>query len=74
LIFLTPHIVRGPEDVSELKKLKLEELQPMVDDSIIEGSGIPDTIRQLHIVPSGEVVNHSFSFQPPPLVSAASGA
>ena len=74
LIFLTPHIVRDLADVVEIKNDKVEELQPLLDETLIDDSQLQNTILQLLIVPSGEVINHSFSFRPTPLVSSTPGA
>ena len=74
LVFLTPHIVRDPEDLDAIREQKVEDLQPFLDESVIDGSQLPNTIQQLRVVPSGEVINHSFSFRPTPLVSFTPGA
>ena len=73
LIFLTPHIVRDPEDLEAIKQRKVEALQPFLNDTLIGGSKLRHTIQQLLIVPSGEVLNHSFSSGPTLPVSSGPG-
>ncbi|HHZ83070.1 MAG TPA: hypothetical protein EYN60_03490 [Nitrospirales bacterium] len=74
LIFLTPHIVRDPEDLAKIREEKVEDMQPFLDDTRIEDSQLPNAVQQLRIVPSGEVINHSFSFRLTPIVSSSPGA
>ena len=77
LIFLTPHIVSGSEDLDEIREEKIDDLKPFLDETRIDDSQLPDTaeqLQQLRVVPSGEVINHSFSFQLTPSVPPAPGA
>ncbi len=74
LIFLTPHIVSDPGVLAEITQQKIDDMDPFLDESLIDDSQLPDTIQQLRVVPSGEVINHSFSFRLTPSVAAPSGA
>lgn len=74
LIFLTPHIIRDQEDLDEIKEQKLEDMQPFIDETSIDGGQLANMILQLRVVPSGEVINHSFSFRPTPVVLPTPGA
>ena len=73
LIFLTPHIVKEPEDLVEIRNRKVDGMQPFLDETSIDDSQLPSMIQQLRVVPSGEIINHAFSFQSPPPVSATPG-
>ena len=64
LIFLTPHVVHDPADLLDVRQENLERLQPLLDQTRIEDSQLPNTIEELLIVPSGEIINHSFSSLP----------
>ncbi len=73
LIFLTPHIVEDSQEFLEMRQDKVGDLQPLLDETRINDSGLPNTIQELLIVPSGEVINHSFSFQPPSSIPSIPG-